>query len=64
MVSAVATLDPEIAAKTVHAATVATPMPPGRWRSSVCAAPNRSSTTLPRIMKCAISVNSGIDTSR
>ena len=62
--SAVATLEPEMAANTVQAATVATPIPPGRWRSSVCAAPNRSSTTLPRIMKCAISVNSGMATSR
>ena len=38
--------------------------PPGMWRSRVLAAPKRSSTTLPRIMKCAISVNSGMATSR
>ena len=59
MVSAVATEEPEMAANTVQAATVATPMPPRMWRSMVWAVWNRSSTTRPRTMKCAISMKSG-----
>ena len=37
IVSAVATDEPEIAAKMVQDKTVATPRPPGKWRTKVCA---------------------------
>jgi hypothetical protein len=36
-VSAVATLEPEMAAKIAQATTVATASPPGRWRTMVWA---------------------------
>ena len=63
-VSAVATEEPVMAAKMVQAATVAMPTPPRTPRSSAKAAAYRSSTTFPRTMMCAFSMNSGIATSR
>jgi len=47
MVTAVATLEPEMAAKAAQAMMVATPRPAGRWRSHLLATSYRSLPTLP-----------------
>ncbi len=59
-VAAVATEEPQIAAKPPQASTVAMPRPPRRWPISALAARNSSRLTPDTETKAPISMNIGI----
>ena len=60
MVAAVATDDPEIAAKPEQAVMVASPSPPRRWPTQARAAPKSSPEIPDRVAKTPIRMNIGM----